>query len=77
MDTKKRTGIKVAIWGGIAFSITIISAYAIDHKIDTSLQIAAIDCVIKVIAHVTYERTWQHIQWGKIIAPKTTNLTPI
>jgi uncharacterized membrane protein len=67
MDSKKRTGIKIAIWATLAFSITISSAYIIDKRIDTSLKIAAIDTTIKVIMHITYERIWQHIKWGREI----------
>ena len=69
MDSTKRTGIKVAIWGGIAFSITIISAYIVDNAIDTSLKIATIDCIIKVVAHISYERIWQHIKWERNVIP--------
>ena len=69
MDTKKRTTAKVAIWSMLAFSTTIASAYAIDNKVDTSLQIAAIDLVIKVTMHIVYERTWQHIKWERTEIP--------
>jgi uncharacterized membrane protein len=68
MDTKKRTIIKIAIWSGLAFSTTIASAYVIENQITTSLKIAAIDFIIKVTMHVTYERIWQHIKWGKSLS---------
>ena len=65
MDSKKRTAIKIAIWSTLAFSTTIASVYVIDNKIDTSLKIAAIDLTIKAVLHITYERIWQHIKWGR------------
>ena len=74
MDSKKRTVIKIAIWSGLAFSTTILSAYVIDNKINTSLKIAAIDFTIKVTMHVTYERIWQHIKWGKTITNPDPNV---
>ena len=69
MDSARRTGIKVAIWSGMAFSITMLSAYIIDNTIDTSLQIATIDCIIKVVAHISYERIWQRIKWDRNVIP--------
>lgn len=64
-ETKTRSVIKSITWRFLATLITVSLVYIFTGKIDTALEIGAIEVILKLIVYFLHERLWHIIRFGK------------
>ena len=63
-EERKRAIAKTVSWRVMATVITILLVYFFTKRIDISLEIGALEVVLKLLFYYCHERGWNLIKWG-------------
>lgn len=63
-EGRKRTIVKTISWRVMATIITILLVFFFTGRIDISLEIGALEVVLKLLFYYLHERGWNMISWG-------------
>lgn len=64
-ERRKRTIIKSITWRVTATLTTIFLVFIFTGRINTALEIGALEVVLKIVIYYIHERSWHKINWGK------------
>jgi len=65
--TRSRSIAKALTWRVIATLTTASLAYIFTRDIDTAIKVGAFDVIIKLAFYYLHERSWEMVEWGKVI----------
>ncbi len=63
-EMRKRAIVKTVTWRIMATIITVVLVYFFTRRIDISLEIGALEVVLKIAFYYLHERGWNLIAWG-------------
>ena len=64
-DSKSRTMLKTLTWRVTATSTTIILVFIFTGRIDTAIEVGALEMLAKMLFYYLHERGWDNVKWGK------------
>ena len=69
METRRRSLLKALTWQITGLLMMAALGLAVTGSLDQAGLLSLGSCLIGVVAYVLHERLWQHIAWGRGIAP--------
>ena len=65
-ETRFRSVVKGIVWRALASMATMGLVYIFTGKLKLSLEVGAIEVVLKLILYYGHERAWDVISWGRV-----------